>query len=89
MNILKLTLFAYILSFLIFYYTKPNMMFNENKQCKQLGTGKNKTILPIWLASTMIGIMTYCGAALVSDILKPLYKKMYKSPMSDLIPVDL
>ena len=50
MNILKLTLFAYILSFLIFYYTKPNMMFNENKQCKQLGTGKNKTILPIWLA---------------------------------------
>ena len=89
MNILKLTLFAYILSFLVFYYTKPNMMFNENKQCKHLGTGKNRTILPIWLASTIIGIITYSCAALVSDILKPLYHKMYKSSSNGLIPVDL
>ena len=95
MKTLKLSLFAYVLSFLIFYFTKPNMMFDNNGNMKHLGTGAGKTILPLWFASTIIGILTYCCSALVVDLLKPLYNKINNNTIhnsiseNDLIPVNL
>lgn len=96
MKTFNLSLFAYILSFLIFYFTKPSLMFDKNGNIKSFGTGKGKTIIPLWIASTVIGILTYCCTALIGDLLKPLYNKIYKNHSinrsmykNELIPVNL
>ena len=59
----NITLFA-ILIFLIIFTTinfiKPAFLFNENGSIREFGVGyKNKTIMPIWLFSIILGIFSY------------------------------
>jgi hypothetical protein len=53
-----------IILFLIIYFViqidHPLFIYNVNGSLKQFGVGyKNKTILPVWLLSIVLGILCY------------------------------
>jgi hypothetical protein len=57
------TLFAIILFVIIFgtiQLMKPNCFYNRNGSLRDFGVGyRNKTILPVWLLSIILGILCY------------------------------
>jgi hypothetical protein len=56
-------LFAIILFLIIFGFIqmmKPAFLYNTDGSIREFGVGyKNKTILPIWLLSIVLGILCY------------------------------
>ena len=59
----NITLFAIILFIIIFgtiQLMKPNCFYNKNGSLRDFGVGyRNKTILPVWLLSIILGILCY------------------------------
>ena len=57
------TLFAIILFLIIFVsiqMIKPAFLYNNDGSIREFGVGyRNKTILPIWLLSLILGILSY------------------------------
>jgi hypothetical protein len=57
------TLFAIILFLLMFgsiQMIKPVCLYNANGSIREFGVGyRNKTILPLWLLSLILGIVSY------------------------------
>jgi len=57
------TLFAIVLFLIIFGFIqvmKPAFLYNADGSIREFGVGyKNKTILPIWLLSLILGIISY------------------------------
>ena len=57
------TLFAIILFLLMFgsiQMLKPACLYNTNGSIREFGVGyRNKTILPLWLLSLILGIVSY------------------------------
>ena len=42
-----------------FYKYKPDIMFDNNGNFKQFGTGPEKTIYPFWLVTTISSLTVY------------------------------
>ena len=59
----NITFFAvalFILTFGIIQMMKPSCFYNKNGSIREFGVGyRNKTILPIWLLSLVLGILCY------------------------------
>jgi hypothetical protein len=59
----NITLFAVILFVIIFGFIqlfKPACFYNKDGSIREFGIGyRNKTILPIWLLSIVLGILCY------------------------------
>jgi hypothetical protein len=59
----NITLFAIVLFVIIFgtiQLMKPNCFYNKNGSLRDFGVGyRNKTILPVWLLSIILGILCY------------------------------
>ena len=59
----NITVAAVVLFIIIFgtiQMMKPTCFYNKDGSIRELGVGyKNKTILPIWLLSLVLGIMCY------------------------------
>lgn len=59
----NITLFSIILFLVIFgtiQFLKPPFLYNKDGSVREFGIGyKNKTILPIWLLSIVLGILSY------------------------------
>jgi len=59
----NITLFAIILFVIIFgtiQLMKPNCFYNRDGSLRDFGVGyRNKTILPVWLLSILLGILSY------------------------------
>jgi hypothetical protein len=57
------TLFAIVLFLIIFGFIqamKPAFLYNADGSIREFGVGyKNKTILPVWLLSIILGILCY------------------------------
>ena len=57
------TLFAIILFLIIFgsiQMIKPACLYNNDGSIREFGVGyRNKTIMPIWLLSLILGILSY------------------------------
>lgn len=57
------TLAAIIIFLVIFSFVqmiKPTFIYNDDGSLREFGVGyKNKTILPLWLFSIILGILTY------------------------------
>lgn len=50
----------FIISFGIIQFIKPQFLYNKDGSIREFGVGyKNKTILPIWLLSIVLGILSY------------------------------
>jgi hypothetical protein len=59
----NVTLVAILIFFIIFIpiqLLKPGFLYNHNGSIREFGIGyKNKTILPLWLLSIILGIFSY------------------------------
>ena len=81
-NPLKISIVVYLFTFVLLYIMKPKIMFTKNNKIREFGTSNNKTILPIWLVSAIVGILTYNICTLIKNFLKPLYNKIVMNQLN-------
>lgn len=61
-NALFASITIFVIIFVIINYYKPLFLYNKDGSIREFGIGyKNKTILPIWLFSIILGIISYIG----------------------------
>jgi len=59
-NITLVAVILFVIIFGIIQIMKPACFYNSNGSIREFGIGyKNKTILPIWLFSLLLGIICY------------------------------
>ena len=59
-NVTSVSIILFIFIFFIIQLIKPLFLYNSNGSIREFGIGyKNKTILPIWLLSIILGILCY------------------------------
>jgi hypothetical protein len=56
---LKISILAVVICGLVFHETKPHLFYNELGEFKEFGLSNHQTILPLWLALTIIGLFVY------------------------------
>ena len=58
--LISITLFLIIFGFI--QLIQPAFLYNSDGSLREFGVGyKNKTILPVWLLSIVLGILCYCA----------------------------
>lgn len=59
-NITLISIILFIIIFGLIQLMKPACFYNRDGSIREFGVGyKNKTILPIWLLSLLLGILCY------------------------------
>jgi hypothetical protein len=59
-NVPTVSILLFIFLFGIIQFIKPAFLYNHNGSLRDFGVGyKNKTILPVWLLSIILGILSY------------------------------
>ena len=59
-NIPLVSILLFIIIFALVQVFKPAFLYKDDGSIREFGVGyKNKTILPIWLLSIILGIMSY------------------------------
>ena len=59
-NVTTISIILFILMFGVLVLLKPAFLYNKDGSIREFGIGyKNKTILPIWLVSIILGIFSY------------------------------
>jgi hypothetical protein len=59
-NITLVSIILFIIIFGIIQIMKPKCFYNKDGSLREFGIGyKNKTILPVWLLSLILGIISY------------------------------
>ena len=59
-NIVTIAIVLFMTCYGILFYVKPSFLYHPNGGLRTFGVGyKNKTILPMWLLSLLLGIICY------------------------------
>lgn len=59
-NITSVSIGLFVIIFASIQLLKPSFLYNKNGSIREFGIGyQNKTILPIWLLSIVLGILCY------------------------------
>ena len=59
-NKISVSILIFILLFGVINLIKPVLMYNDDGSMKEFGVGfRKKTIIPVWLLSIMLGIISY------------------------------
>jgi hypothetical protein len=59
-NITLISIILFVLMFGSIILLKPSFLYNRDGSIREFGIGyRNKTILPIWLLSLILGIVSY------------------------------
>jgi hypothetical protein len=59
-NITLISIILFVLMFGSIILLKPSFLYNRDGSIREFGVGyRNKTILPIWLLSLILGIVSY------------------------------
>lgn len=59
-NINKFSILLYIFLFSLFIWIKPNFLYNKDGSLREFGIGtRYKTIIPLWLLSLLLAIISY------------------------------
>ena len=54
------TVVIFLLSFYLLNYMRPGFLYNNDGSIRQFGLGhKRKTIVPVWLLSIILGVLSY------------------------------
>ena len=57
-NLVAIVLFLFAFTLVVMF--KPSFLFNKDGSARKFGIGfKNKTVIPIWLISIILGILAY------------------------------
>jgi quinol-cytochrome oxidoreductase complex cytochrome b subunit len=61
-NVTMVSVMLFMLIFVLVQLYKPAFLYNNDGSIREFGVGyKNKTIMPIWLFSLILGIFSYLG----------------------------
>ncbi len=59
-NIVLTSILLFIIIFAIIQSIKPSFLYKMDGSIRQFGVGyKNKTIMPVWLLSILLGVICY------------------------------
>lgn len=59
-NVTLVSIILFVAIFYLIQLSKPAFLYNTDGSIREFGVGyKNKTILPIWLLSIVLGIVCY------------------------------
>ena len=59
-NVPMVSIILFIIIFGMIQMLKPSFLYNPDGSLREFGIGyKNKTILPVWLLSIVLGILSY------------------------------
>jgi hypothetical protein len=59
-NVPLVSIILFIILFGVIQMLKPSFLYNPDGSLREFGVGyKNKTILPVWLLSLVLGILSY------------------------------
>ena len=59
-NITSISIILFIISFTIVQLVKPGFLYNKDGSLRQFGLNSSKrTVIPIWLLSFILAIMSY------------------------------
>ena len=59
-NVTLVSIILFVIIFSLIQLSKPMFLYNTDGSIREFGVGyKNKTILPIWLLSIVLGIVCY------------------------------
>jgi hypothetical protein len=59
-NITLASITLFLIIFIVVIMLKPGFLYNNDGSLREFGVGyKNKTILPVWLFSIILGILCY------------------------------
>jgi len=59
-NVTLVAIILFIIIFSMIQLSKPAFLYNTDGSIREFGVGyKNKTILPVWLLSIVLGIVCY------------------------------
>jgi hypothetical protein len=59
-NTTLVAIVVFLFTFTLVVMTKPALLFNKDGSARKFGIGfKNKTVIPIWLVSIILGILAY------------------------------
>jgi len=59
-NVTLVSIILFVIIFSMIQLSKPMFLYNTDGSIREFGVGyKNKTILPIWLLSIVLGIVCY------------------------------
>ena len=59
-NITSSSILLFIIIFVIMNYYKPNFLYNDDGSLRHFGINNSKkTVIPIWLISIIIALMSY------------------------------
>ena len=59
-NILFLSIFLFVILFVIIQIIKPSLLYHKDGSLKKFGIGfKKKTIIPMWLITIVLAILSY------------------------------
>jgi len=61
-NLALISILLFLTVFGTIQFINPSFLYNNDGSLRQFGVGyKNKTILPVWLLSIVLGILSYCA----------------------------
>lgn len=61
-NINNISIIIFVVLYSAIVFSKPAFLFNNDGSIKQFGVGySNKTVVPFWLISYLLGIFSYLG----------------------------
>jgi hypothetical protein len=59
-NINSFAIIIFLASFILLNYFQPGFLYNKDGTLREFGLGHSrKTVLPIWLISIILGILSY------------------------------
>ena len=59
-NITSISIIIFVVIFARIQYLQPAFLYNKDGSIREFGIGKkNKTIIPIWLISLVVAILSY------------------------------
>lgn len=62
---IQISVLIYFISITTLLYMKSSIFYNKKNELKPFGTGKDKTIFPLWLAILLLAILSYYISHLV------------------------
>tara|TARA_Y100000389_G_scaffold204449_1_gene257073 strand:- start:3205 stop:3429 length:225 start_codon:yes stop_codon:yes gene_type:complete len=56
---LQIVILIFIGTIITLFKKKPEIMFKKNGKAKEFGSGKDKTIVPVWLVGISLSLLFY------------------------------
>jgi hypothetical protein len=55
----QIAVLIYLVSITVLLYSNPRWFYTSENELKPFGTGKDKTVLPLWMAILLLAILSY------------------------------